>query len=97
MKFTARTNLAETVNQVAARRAALPSGRCQVSNLEKLNRSFQCGRLLKRWRKIHLELFTPDLEPQRRQRIQAILDRIICRYNSLTPWKNNQIKLGGAR
>ena len=67
-----------------------------MSNQEKLDRSFRCGHLLVRWRKIQLELFTPNLAPDRRQRIQSILDRIIIRYNALTPW-GNQIRLGGSK
>ena len=67
-----------------------------MSNQEKLDRSFRCGRLLERWLKIHLELFTANLDPDKRKRIRRILDRIIARHNTLTPWPNGQIKFGGA-
>ncbi|MDR3457988.1 MAG: hypothetical protein P4N60_11120 [Verrucomicrobiae bacterium] len=53
---------------------------------EVVQRSVLAGRLMDRWLRIQLELFTPDLAPERRQRIHAILDRIMARHDAVTPY-----------
>ena len=66
-----------------------------MSNFEKLDRSMRASRLLDRWLRIQVELFMPNMDAQRTQRIKRILDRLIERYNALTPWGG--IEMGGAK
>ena len=55
-----------------------------------IHRSIISGRLLDRWLRIQLELFTPNLAPERRQRIKSILARIMARHDEVSPWFNKK-------
>jgi hypothetical protein len=55
-----------------------------------IQRSILAGRLLQRWLRIQLELFTPNLPAERRQRIKTILDRIMARHDAVSPWTKKE-------
>ena len=55
-----------------------------------IQRSVLAGRLLDRWLHIQLELFTPNLPSERRQRIKSILDRIMARHDAVSPWTKKE-------
>jgi len=50
--------------------------------------SVYASRLLERWLKIKLELFTPNLPAERRLRIKSVLDRIWARWEQVNPYKD---------